>query len=181
LTTQRILVGAIAGAHGVRGEVRIKSFTAEPEAIGRYGPVEDESGARRFKLRVRGEAKGMAIARLEGIADRNAAEALKGLRLYVPRARLPKLRRGEWYVADLVGLRAETAAGVALGVVKGVQNYGAGDVLEIERNGTSEFLPFTKRVVPEIDIDGGRLIIDPPADVDVSTEAQRHRETEPQS
>jgi 16S rRNA processing protein RimM len=170
---KRILVGAIAGAHGVRGEVRIKSFTANPRAIGRYGPVEDETGARSFKLTVRGEVKGLVIARLDGVADRNQAEALKGLRLYVPRAKLPRPRRGEWYVADLIGLAAEDAGGAPLGRVKSVQNFGAGDVIELERtDGTTDFLPFTKAVVPEVDIEGGKVVINPPDEIEVRDEEQ---------
>jgi 16S rRNA processing protein RimM len=168
---KRILVGAIAGAHGVRGEVRIKSFTANPRAIGRYGPVEDETGARSFKLTVRGETKGLVIARLDGVADRNQAEALKGLRLYVPRAKLPRPKRGEWYVADLIGLAAEDASGTPLGRVKSVQNFGAGDVIELERtDGTTEFLPFTRAVVPEVDVEGGKVVINPPDEIEVREE-----------
>jgi 16S rRNA processing protein RimM len=170
---KRILVGAIAGAHGVRGEVRIKSFTADPRAIGRYGPVEDETGARTFKVTVRGKVKGLVIARLDGVADRNQAEALKGLRLYVARAKLPRPRRGEWYVADLVGLAARDGNGTPLGVVKSVQNFGAGDVIELERtDGTTEFLPFTKAVVPEVDIESGRIVIHPPDEIEVRDEEQ---------
>jgi 16S rRNA processing protein RimM len=170
---KRILVGAIAGAHGVRGEVRIKSFTANPRAIGRYGPVEDETGARSFKLTVRGEVKGLVIARLDGVADRNQAEALKGLRLYVPRAKLPRPRRGEWYVADLIGLAAQEASGAPLGRVKSVQNFGAGDVIELERtDGTTEFMPFTKAVVPEVDVEGGKVVINPPDEIEVRDEEQ---------
>ena len=151
----------------MRGEVKIKSFTDNPRAIGRYGPVEDESGARRFKLTVRGETKGLVIARLDGIADRDQAEALKGLRLYVPRDKLPKPRRGEWYVADLVGLAAVDTGGAPLGKVRSVQNFGAGDVIELEgTDGTTEFLPFTKAVVPEVDIEGGRVVIDPPDEIE---------------
>jgi 16S rRNA processing protein RimM len=168
---KRILVGAIAGAHGVRGEVRIKSFTANPRAIGRYGPVEDETGARSFKLTVRGETKGLVIARLDGVADRNQAEALKGLRLYVPRAKLPRPKRGEWYVADLIGLSAQDASGTPLGRVKSVQNFGAGDVVELERtDGTTEFLPFTRAVVPEVDIEGGKVVINPPDEIEAREE-----------
>lgn len=151
----------------MRGEVKIKSFTDNPRAIGRYGPVEDESGGRRFKLAVRGEAKGLVIARLDGIVDRDQAEALKGLRLYVPRDKLPKPRRGEWYVADLIGLAAVDTVGAPLGTVKSVQNFGAGDVIELEgTDGTTEFLPFTKAVVPEVDLEGGRVVIDPPDEIE---------------
>jgi 16S rRNA processing protein RimM len=151
----------------VRGEVKVKSFTDNPRAIGRYGLVEDESGNRRFKLTVRGEAKGLVIARLDGIADRDQAEALKGLRLYVPRDRLPKPRRGEWYVADLIGLAAVDTGGAPLGRIRSVQNYGAGDVIELEgTDGTTEFLPFTNAVVPEVDIEGGRVVIDLPDEIE---------------
>jgi 16S rRNA processing protein RimM len=174
---KRILVGAIAGAHGVRGEVRIKSFTANPCAIGRYGPVEDETGARSFKLTVRGETKGLVIARLDGVADRDQAEALKGLRLYVPRAKLPRPKRGEWYVADLIGLAAQDEGGTPLGRVKSVQNFGAGDVIELERaDGTTEFLPFTRAVVPEVDIEGGKVVIAPPEEIEVRDEEQVEEE-----
>jgi 16S rRNA processing protein RimM len=161
----------------VRGEVRIKAFTANPRSIGRYGPVEDETGARQFKLTVRGETKGLVIARLDGVADRNQAEALRGLRLYVPRDKLPKPRRGEWYVADLVGLAVEDTGGTALGKVRSVQNFGAGDVLELERtDGTTEFLPFTKAVVPEVDIEAGRVVIDPPAEIEAREETDEQDE-----
>jgi 16S rRNA processing protein RimM len=149
--------------------VKLKSFTADPRAIGKYGEVEDESGTRRFTVKVRSEAKGMVIARLSGVEDRNAAEALKGLRLYVGREQLPKPKRGEWYTADLIGLKVERTDGSAMGRVKSVPNYGAGDLIEVEREGgASFFLPFTKRVVPEVDIEGGRIVVDPP----VETEAR---------
>jgi 16S rRNA processing protein RimM len=161
----------------VRGEVRIKAFTENPRAIGRYGPVEDETGARSFKVTVRGEAKGLVIARLDGVADRNQAEALKGLRLYVPRDKLPKPKRGEWYVADLIGLAAEDMGGTPLGKVRSVQNFGAGDVIEIERqDGTTAFLPFTKQVVPEVDIAAGKVVIDPPAETEAREETDETAE-----
>lgn len=170
---RRILVGAIAGAHGVRGEVKIKSFTEQVRDVAAYGPVEDESGGRRFAIKIRGEAKGLAIAALDGVADRNAAEALKGLRLYVPRAALgAKPKRAtkgadRWFVADLVGLAAVDTHGVALGTVKNVANYGAGDILEVTTpTGDSLLFAFTKRTVPEVDIAGGRVVIDPPAEVE---------------
>ena len=163
----------------MRGEVRIKAFTENPRAIGRYGPVEDETGARKFKVTVRGETKGLVIARLDGVADRDQAEALKGLRLYVPRDKLPKPKRGEWYIADLIGLAAEDTGGTPLGRVKSVQNFGAGDVIEIERqDGTTEFLPFTKQVVPEVDVAGGKIVIDPPAETEVRAETDEEAERE---
>jgi len=152
----------------VRGEVRLKSFTADPEAIGKYGALEDESGTRSFTVKVRGKVRDLVIARLSGVEDRNAAEALKGLRLYVGRDRLPKPKKGEWYTADLVGLKVERTDGSAMGRVKSVPNYGAGDLVEVEmEGGQTTFFPFTKRVVPEVDIEGGRIVIDPPVEIEV--------------
>ncbi len=176
----------MAGAHGVRGAGRIKSFTANPAKIGAYGPLSDESGTRSFKVKVHGEVRGLLIARLAEIAagdaggaaakeqwlpDRNAAEALKGLRLYVDRGRLPRPKRGEWYLADLVGLRVERTDGTKVGTVRSVQNHGAGDIVEVETAaGTTQFLPFTKRAVPEVDIEGGRLVIEPPDEIEWKAE-----------
>lgn len=170
---RRILVGAVAGAHGVRGEVKIKSFTEQVRDVAAYGPVEDESRTRRFAIKIRGEAKGLVIASLDGVADRNAAEAMKGLRLYVPRAALGKKPKrapkgtDRWFVADLVGLAAVDTQGAALGTVKNVANYGAGDILEVTTpTGDSLLFGFTKRVVPTVDIEGGRVVIDPPVEVE---------------
>jgi 16S rRNA processing protein RimM len=161
---ERILVGAIAGAHGVRGAVRVRSFTEAPAAVAAYGPLSDEAGTRRLVLKVVGETAGGVIAEIEGVADRNAAEALRGQRLYVARDVLPALAAEEFYHADLIGLTAETAAGDRLGRVRAVQNFGAGDMLEIERaDGTTVDLPFTRAAVPVVDIAGGRLVVDPPA------------------
>jgi len=151
--------------------VKIKSFTGDPRKIAAYGPVEDASGTRKFKLQIRGEARGLLIARMEGGADRNAAEALKGLRLYVSRDKLPRLKRGEWYLADLVGLRVEKQDGTAMGKVRSVQDHGAGPIVEIETaNGQTSYLPFTKRAVPEVDVEGGRIVVDPPAEVEWKAE-----------
>jgi len=168
-----ILVGAVVGPHGVRGEVKIKSFTERAKDVAAYGPVSDESGKRRFAVRVRGEVRGLVVARLEGIEDRNAAEALKGLRLYVDRSALgakPKNRsKGAetWFHADLVGLAVEDTKGAKLGTVKGLANYGAGDIVEVDTgNGPSLLFPFTKKVVPVVDVEGGRIVIDPPVEVE---------------
>ena len=170
---RRILVGAIAGAHGVRGEVKIKSFTADPKAIGRYGALSDEAGTRRFELTVTGSAKGSVVARIAGIGDRDRAEALKGMRLYVARDALPPPDGPEeFYVADLVGLAAVRPDGTPLGRVAAVDNYGAGDVVEIAlAEGGSRVLPFTRQVVPVIDIAGGRLVVDPPVETTAGDEA----------
>jgi 16S rRNA processing protein RimM len=163
----RVLVGVIAAAHGVRGLVRVKSFTAEPEGVASYGEVTDERGHRRFRLTLQGQAKDGVIARIEGVADRDTAEALKGTKLFVPRDALPEIAADdEFYQADLVGLRVETRDGRRLGRVKAVLNFGAGDMLEIEGEGGSQMLPFTKRVVPVVDLAGGRLVADPPDEVE---------------
>lgn len=164
---ERILVGAIAGAHGVRGQVRIKSYTDDPAAVAAYGPLSDESGQRRFDLEVTGQIKGGVIARIDGVADRTAAEALRGLRLYVPRVSLPATQADEYYRVDLIGLRAELADGTSFGRIIDVQNYGAGDVLEIERpDGATELLPFADRVVPVVDLAAGRVVVDPPVSIE---------------
>ena len=162
----RICLGAIAGAHGVRGLVRIKSFTAAPRDIAAYGPLEDEAGTRRFEIAVKGETKGLVLAALAGVGDRDAAEALKGTRLYVERAALPPPEdEEEYYHADLIGLRAETPDGTGLGRVVAVHNFGAGDLLELERpDGTELLLPFTKAAVPAVDLAAGRLVAEVPED-----------------
>src|SRR3954452_10046310 len=160
---KRVCVGVVTGAHGVRGAVRLKSFTAEPENIASYGPLEDESGTRRFALRVVGSAKGVLIAAISGIDDRDRAEALRGLRLYLPRSALPPTEEEEYYHADLIGLVAVRSDGTAIGTVRAVHDFGAGDTLEIERSqGQPVLVPFTRAVVPIVDLDAGRLVLDPP-------------------
>jgi 16S rRNA processing protein RimM len=159
----RICLGIVAGAHGVAGAVRIKSFAEIPEDIARYGRLEDESGARRFSVRVLGSGKGVVIAHLSGIDDRDRAEALRGARLYLPRAALPPPGEEEYYHADLIGLAAEDADGTKLGEVCAVHDFGAGDVLELAREGAPAVLvPFTRAVVPVVDLVRRRLVIDPP-------------------
>jgi 16S rRNA processing protein RimM len=162
-SAKRICVGIITGAHGVRGAVRVKSFTADPKAVARYGPLEDESGERRFALRLVGSTKGVVVARLAGVADRDKAEALRGLRLYLPRAALPPPAEEEYYHADLIGLAAELADGSRVGEVRSIHDFGAGDTIEIVRPGQPPLMvPFTRAVVPIVDLAGGRLVIDPP-------------------
>ena len=157
----RILLGRIAGAHGIRGEVLIKTFTAAPENIGAYGPLSDESGTRTFKLKsARATPKGV-VARLQGVDDRNGAEALRGIALYIERDRLPAAAEDEFYHADLIGLAAVNRDGKPVGEIVAVQNYGAGDLLEIRLAGSSktEFVPFTDAVVPEVDIAARRVVV----------------------
>ncbi len=166
MTERRLCVAVVTGAHGVRGAVRLKSFTAEPEAVAGYRPLTDRSGARTFALTLTGRAKDALVARIDGIDDRDAAQALKGTELFIERAQLAAPEdEDEFYQADLVGLRAETADGALYGTVRAVQNFGAGDLLEVERpEGGSELLPFNREVVPEIDLQAGRLVVVPMAE-----------------
>jgi len=165
-----VLVGAITGAHGVKGEVKVKSFTAEPASIAAYGPLFDESGGRRFDFSLSGKTaetgKDVLVGRIQGIADRNAAEALKGQRLYVARAQLPQADDpDEFYLADLIGLAVQDEAGASLGRVADVANYGAGDVLMVEGGAKGAFdLPFAKAFVPQVDLAAGLLTVALPAD-----------------
>lgn len=169
----RVCVGAVVGAHGVRGQVRVKSFTADPADVAAYGPVESEDGTRRFKLKVMGEVKGLVIAKLEGVNDRNAAEAMRGTRFYVPRERLPELEEDEFLYTDLVGLKAEGEDGAVLGTVKGVADFGAGELLDITlAQGGSLMVPFTKAAVPVVDIANKRLVVIPPVFVEGDEEGQ---------
>ncbi|HXP05234.1 MAG TPA: ribosome maturation factor RimM [Stellaceae bacterium] len=163
----RVCLGVVGAPHGVRGAVRIKSFTGEPAGIAGYGALEDESGARQFTLKVVGPAKGdgMVIATLSGVSDRERAEALRGLRLYAPRAVLPATEdEDEFYYADLVGLAAVMEDGTRLGTVIAVHDFGAGDMLEIERDaGQPVLVPFTRAAVPVVDLAERRVVLDPPA------------------
>jgi 16S rRNA processing protein RimM len=161
----RVCLGVVGAPHGVQGAVRIKTFTAAPDAIAGYGELEDESGERRFAVRVVGAAKGdgMVLAKLSGVADRDRAETLRGLRLYLPRAALPPAGDDEFYHADLVGLAALLGDGTRLGTVIAVHDFGAGDMLEIAREaGQPVLVPFTRAAVPVVDVAGGRVVLDPP-------------------
>jgi 16S rRNA processing protein RimM len=160
---RRVCVGVVTGAHGVRGAVRVKSFTAEPADVARYGPLEDEGGEKRYSLRLVGSAKGVLIAQLAGVDDRDRADTLRGLRLYLPRSALPPPPEDEYYHADLIGLAAELADGTPVGQVRAVHDFGAGDTLEIDRaEGQPVMVPFTRAVVPVVDLQAGRLVLDPP-------------------
>jgi 16S rRNA processing protein RimM len=159
----RVLVAQIGAAHGLRGEVRLRSFTAEPMAVKEYGALESEDGAHAFTIEALRPAKDVLIARLAGVTDRDAAEQLRNVKLYVPRARLPEPETDEFYHADLIGLAAVATDGRELGTVVALQNFGAGDLIEMKRlDGATELLPFTKAVVPEVDVAGGRIVVDWP-------------------
>ncbi len=153
----------IAGAHGLKGEVRIRSFTGDPLAIGDYGPLRDEAGRSYSVLSVKPGPKGV-IAQLAGVATRETAEALAGTALYVPRDALPEAAEGEWYHADLIGLAAVGRDGQMIGTVIAVLNFGAGDLLEIGFAGTkqTQLLPFDEQNVPSVDIAAGHITINPP-------------------
>jgi 16S rRNA processing protein RimM len=156
----RVCVAQIGAPHGVRGEVRLWTFTADPMAVARYGPLETEDGKRVFEIERVRPAKGHLVARLRGIDSREAAETLTNTKLFVPRERLPAPEDDEFYHADLVGLRVDDEDGNEIGAVIAVHNFGAGDILEIQPpEGGTMMLPFTETVVPEVDIAGGRLVI----------------------
>jgi 16S rRNA processing protein RimM len=158
----KVCVGAIAGAFGVRGEVRLKSFCAEPGAIATYGPLLAEDGRSYSVTLGRPVTNGIA-ARLSGIETREAAEALRGQRLYVDRERLPALPDDEFYHADLIGLEVRDTGGALLGRVAAVLNHGAGDLLEVRPpQGAAILLPFTRAAVPTVDLASGRIVADPP-------------------
>jgi 16S rRNA processing protein RimM len=162
---QKVCLGAIAGAHGVRGEVRIKPFTEDPLDVAAYGPVSSEDGTRRFVISAPRLQKAFVVARLEGINDRGAAEALKGTRFYVPRALLPPPDEDEtWYHADLIGLAVEYPQGTPFGTVVSIQDFGAGDLVEIRPHETTTtvLVPFTRDAVPVVDMASRLMLIDPP-------------------
>jgi 16S rRNA processing protein RimM len=160
-----ILVGRVAGAFGVRGEVKITSYTDDPAALVRYRDLLREDGSPALTLSGGRAQKGQLVARAREVADRDQAEALKGLALYVPRDAFPEPEEDEFYLADLVGLAVVSEAGAPLGRVKSVQNFGAGDLLEIEPpRGATWYLPFTREAVPEVSLAEGRVVARAPAE-----------------
>ncbi len=163
--SRRVLLGEIGRPHGVRGLVRLHAFTEDPGTLGSYGPLSDATGARRFAV----TPMPGGIGRIEGVADRDAAARLTGTKLYVERDRLPlPADPDEFLLCDLEGLQAFAEDGTALGTVRSVEEYGAGPFLVIEAAGAERLLPFTKAVVPVVDIAGGRLVVVPPAEVTVA-------------
>jgi 16S rRNA processing protein RimM len=159
----RVCVGQIGAPHGVRGEVRLRSFTAEPEAIAQYGPLETEHG-RVLEIKSLRPAKDCFVAALFGVGDRDAAEQLTNLKLYVPRERLPALvETDEFYHADLIGLAVVNKAGERLGTVLAIHNFGAGDLIEVslDAGGKTKMVPFNELNVPTVDIAAGKIVIEP--------------------
>ena len=161
--TDRICVAQIGAAHGLRGEVRFRSFTQDPMAVTSYGPLQSEDGTRRFEIEALRPSKDAFVARLKGVGDRDAAEKLTNVKLYVSRDKLPPVDDAEtFYHADLVGLAAVMPDGTPLGIVTAIHNFGAGDVIEIKpESGEPLLLPFTAAVVPKIDIAARRMIVVP--------------------
>lgn len=161
MSRNKILLGHITGAHGIKGDVLIKTYTGEPGDIGAYGALSDEAGNRTFDVQVRRVTQNGVVAGIKGIADRTAAEALKGVQLYITRERLPPAAEEEFYHADLVGLAATDPEGNEIGMIVAVRNYGAGDLLEIALTGmrATELVPFTHAFVPEVHIGEGRVVV----------------------
>jgi 16S rRNA processing protein RimM len=164
----RVCVAQIGAAHGVRGEVRLWSFTEDPMAVASYGPLESEDGRQRFEIEALRSAKDHFVARLAGVGDRTAAEKLTNIKLYVSRDRLPPVDDDEtFYHADLIGLAAVTPDGTSLGTVTSIHNFGAGDVIEIKpESGDSMLVTFTSVAVPEIDMKARRMVVVLPVEVE---------------
>jgi 16S rRNA processing protein RimM len=171
---ERVRLGVVGAAHGVAGEVRVKSFTADPISIARYRPLETEDG-RAIEIVSARVAKGdMLIVRIRGVTDRNGAQGLANRALFAPREALGDAEEDEFFHADLIGLMAETEQGETIGRVVAIHDFGAGDIIEIapDGGGPSRLLPFTRAVVPQIDIEGGRLVVVPPEESE--GEGERH-------
>lgn len=162
-----VCVARIGAAHGVRGAVKLWTFTEDPLAVQSYGPLTTKDGARQFEIASVREAKDHLVATFKGVATRNDAERLNGIELYVPREKLPAVDDGEYYHTDLIGLSAVNEAGEPLGRVIAIHNFGAGDIIEIApAKGATLLLPFTNAVVPAVDIAGGRVVIELPQEIE---------------
>ena len=165
----RICVARIGAAHGVRGEVKLWSFTEDPAAVAHYGPLETQDGTRCFEIEALRAAKDHFVARIAGVNDRDAAEKLRNIELYIPRARLPKIEEADtFYHADLVGLDAVAPDGARVGTVHALHNFGAGDIIEIAPAGGGDplMLPFNETTVPKIDVAARQIVVVPPAETE---------------
>src|SRR5215475_11884585 len=162
----QVCIARIGAAHGVRGAVKLWTFTEDPFAVTRYGPLATKDGARAFEVAHAREGKGHLVATLKGVTTRNEAERLNGIELYVAREKLPATDEDEYYHTDLIGLAAVTTADEPLGKVVAIHNFGAGDIIEIAPpSGATMLLPFSNAVVPTVDITGGRVVIELPAEI----------------
>lgn len=163
----QICIARIGAAHGVRGAVKLWTFTEDPFAVQTYGPLTTRDGSRQFEVATAREANGHLVATLKGVATREDAERLNGIELYVARDKLPATEEDEYYHADLIGLAAVTSAGEPLGRVAAIHNFGAGDIIEIAPpHGATMLLPFTNAVVPKVDLAAGRVVIELPAEIE---------------
>jgi 16S rRNA processing protein RimM len=163
----QICVARIGAPHGVRGAVKLWTFTEDPMAVMQYGPLATKDGARRFEVADAREAKGHLVATLKGVATREDAERLNGIELYIAREKLPATDADEYYHADLIGLAAVNAAGAPIGRVIAIHNFGAGDIIEIApAHGATMLLPFTNAVVPTVDLAAGRVVIELPQEIE---------------
>ena len=163
----QVCVARIGAAHGVRGAVKLWTFTEDPFAVKRYGPLSTKDGARQFEVTDAREAKGHLVATLKGVTTREGAERLNGVELYVAREKLPATEQDQYYHADLIGLAAVTTAEQPLGRVVAIHNFGAGDIIEIAPpQGATMLLPFTNAVVPTVDLKAGRVVIELPEEID---------------
>ena len=169
---KRILMGRIGAPHGVRGEVRIQSFTEEPLALATYGPLSTNKPGLVVEIEAARATTNVLVARLKGVSDRTAAEKLNGVELYVDRDMLPPPDEDDFYHTDLIGLEARLADGTVLGKVLAIPNYGASDLLEVrdERTGDTFLYPFTKAVVPEVHVSEGYLVIEVPNEAEPGEE-----------
>src|SRR5690349_6829184 len=165
--TNTVCVGQIVGVHGVRGLVKLKSFTEDPAAIADYNPLMDQTGTRTFTVELQSVMKDYWLAKVRGVADRTAAEALRGVHLYVDRDRLPPTEdEDEFYHADLIGLPVTRPDGSDIGTVVALHDFGGGDMLEVRLpDRRTVMVPFTKALVPVVDVAGGRIVADPPEDL----------------
>lgn len=163
----KICIARIGAAHGVRGAVKLWTFTEDPFAVKDYGPLSTKDGARQFEIASARQAKDHLVATFKGVASRDDAERLNGIELYVPREKLPAVEDDEYYHADLIGLDAVTTAHEPLGRVIAIHNFGAGDIIEIAPpTGTTILLPFSNAVVPTVDVPGGRIVIELPGEIE---------------
>ena len=170
---ERICVARIGAAHGVRGEVKLWSFTEDPASVVTYGPLETEDGTQRFEIEAMRPAKDHFIARIVGVSDRDAAERLRNLELYVPRARLPEIdEQDTYYHADLIGLDVVTPEGVQIGTVHALHNFGAGDIIEVMPVGSGEplMLPFNDATVPKVDLAAKQIVLVKPVEIETRDE-----------
>ena len=178
--TGRVLLGEVGPAHGIRGDVVIRTYTANPEDIASYGGLESEDGKRTFEIRpVRVTQKGL-VARIAGANDRTAAEKLRGTKLYVSRDRLPEPEANAFYHSDLIGLTATDRAGTPLGRIVGVHNFGAGDILEVKFDASQviEFLPFNGEIFPDVDLNLKTIVLVMPSMIEVADETAPNHEQE---